>query len=121
MYFPFLTQHLGSTSMDHNVEGHDTFKPAFAQFESHIGDLKTGTAEYNVDEFRNRIYAFADDLFEHLAEEIDTLRTPRLKSIPKADLDGFEKKMDAHVQKQTVLTLHPMIYWINGDGVHGTW
>ena len=110
--------------MQGNVGGHEAFKPTFAEFEAHVEALRSANPPtFEVQVFREKIYAFAPPLFEHLAEEIDTFRAPVLHKagVSAADLQQSEKETEAYIMKTVVLSKDPMMNWINGDSVNGAW
>lgn len=122
MYFPFLESKVGTGSMSNNVAGHEEFRKPFAGFESLLTSVQKDPSSFNAEKYREAIHAFAAPLIEHLQEEIETLRPDTLKKhITTAELDAFEKAMEAHIQKHTSLVADAPLLFVNGDGTHGRW
>ncbi|KAG8908134.1 hypothetical protein FRB99_000162 [Tulasnella sp. 403] len=122
LYFPFLESKLGTGKMSGNVSGHDNFRRPFAAFEDLLADLQSGKVQWDPAKFRETIYSFTEPLFEHLGEEIDTLRADVLREhFTKEDFVPFEKAMEKRVMESTSLPRDPPLLFINGDGVNGAW
>ncbi|KAG8907997.1 hypothetical protein FRB99_001163 [Tulasnella sp. 403] len=122
LYFPFLESKLGQGAMSHNVTEHEHFHDGLIQFENLVASLKSGKAQWNVNEFRAAIYAFATPLIEHLAEEIDTIRPERLRGkITQEEFAEHDKVFDEHIKKILKPTIHPPFTFVNGDATNAPW
>lgn len=109
--------------MKENVAGHEAFTKAFQGFETYIKELAAAPQpEFSPKAFREMIYSFTEPLFQHLQEEIETLRPAELHraGVTEAQLKKAEKDMESYVIRTTSLFDIPLTY-VNGDHINGAW
>ncbi|KAG8969887.1 hypothetical protein FRC03_000133 [Tulasnella sp. 419] len=122
LYFVMLEEKMGEGSMGSNIQGHKAFIVPFHQFEDLCKSILARQVPYDAVKIIESVQAFAPVLIEHLAEEIESLKTDVMhKHFTDADLAVVEKKMDQLVQGDTSLVWDAPFYFINGDSVNGAW
>lgn len=122
IYFPFFEQKMGAGAMSDNVDGHASFNMPLTAFLDHITALKQEKAQFDVEHFRSLVYAFMTPLYEHLHDEIETMRPEVLrKHFTVEELEGLEKRLEEKVLKEANLTSEPQLTYVLGDGVNATW
>ncbi|KAG8953243.1 hypothetical protein FRC04_002653 [Tulasnella sp. 424] len=122
MYFPFLESKMGQGRMSSNVQGHEAFQKPFIAFEELLQALLKDPSKWDVNAFRQGIHGFMPTLREHLAEEIDTLKSSEVaKYLTAEEIREFDKKFEVIIKSQVDFSKGPQLAYINGDGVNGAW
>jgi len=123
IWFPLLEVKLGAGALSVNVEGHKTFGEPLHAFEELVGSLKEKKVAFEVGVFRQAVYAFMEPLQQHLAEEIQTIRSDILRKagITAEELASFSRKIEEEALTTFDLSRDLQVLYINGDSVNGAW
>ncbi|KAJ7067099.1 hypothetical protein C8F01DRAFT_1247500 [Mycena amicta] len=110
LVFPFLEAKMGENAMAHNVEQHHAFMGGMDDLEVYLKAVQAGTAVYDAATLIEKLDSFAEQLVEHLHEEIATLESSKLQAvITEHDLqdlaDQFIKLMKKEISLVTAMPL----------------
>ncbi|KAJ7928883.1 hypothetical protein B0H13DRAFT_1966700 [Mycena leptocephala] len=92
--FPIYNEKLGEHAMDNNIDQHHAFMDGLNDLESYFKKVHAGTTTYSGKTVIEKLNGFADALVLHLAEEIPTLESGRLRAaFTEKDLKDMEAQL----------------------------
>ncbi|KDR77180.1 hypothetical protein GALMADRAFT_1327590 [Galerina marginata CBS 339.88] len=107
--FPFLQTKL---NMAHNLEQHEAFHASMDAFQDYMKKVQLKKEPYDGAKARELVEAFANDLSQHLHDEIDTISPECMKAFDddKEGMDKMLKALEQHIKAQPgKLTVFPFV------------
>ncbi|KAJ7067100.1 hypothetical protein C8F01DRAFT_1079288 [Mycena amicta] len=109
--FPFYEAKMGENAMAHNVEQHHSFMGGLDNLEAYLKAVQEGTAVYDAATLLEKLDSFAEQLVEHLHEEIHTLELSKMRAVfTEYDLKDLDAQISKRAMKEiSLVTSLPLV------------
>ena len=108
--------------MKSNIKGHEDFHKPFNAWIELCRSNKEGKVAYDGESLALATRTFADALVPHLADEIETLSSEKMrKAFSEKELQTIDDKIEAKHKSESSLVWGLPIFIVNNEAITGGW